>query len=195
MHIEQPKDPPVELKPPEEAIKSKGTYSLAIACKRSSSAQSGTSVVAKQTTHNGKPAIIFKASNYYGVIAEDCKWTMVGKFTMGRPKIEAILAKFIEQTPLKGKVRIGAYDYRHVFIDFDNEIDFNTVYFQRFMGITGSLMRMFKWSPDFDPNEETSLAPIWVLLQKLPFHVFKWDYLKQVLEQIGTPQRRHCYCH
>ncbi|XP_019264877.1 PREDICTED: uncharacterized protein LOC109242482 [Nicotiana attenuata] len=50
-------------------------------------------------------------------------------------------------------------------------------------------MRMFKWSPDFDPNEETSLAPIWVLLPELPFHMFKWEYLKQVLEQIGTPMK------
>lgn len=101
---------------------------------------------------------------------------------MGRPKIETIRAKFIEKIPLKGKVRIGAYDYRHVFIEFNNEADFNTTYFQRFMGISGALMRMFKWSPDFDPNEETSLAPIWVLLLELPFHMFKWDYLRQVLE-------------
>lgn len=53
---------------------------------------------------------------------------------MGRPKIETIRAKFIEQTPLKGKVRIGAYDYKHVFIDFNTESDFNTIYFQRFKG-------------------------------------------------------------
>ncbi|XP_070032979.1 uncharacterized protein [Nicotiana tomentosiformis] len=57
------------------------------------------------------------------------------------------------------------------------------------MGITGYFMRMFKWSPDFDPNEETSLAPIWVLLPELHFHVFKWDYLRQVLEKIRTPMK------
>ncbi|OIT21155.1 putative ribonuclease h protein [Nicotiana attenuata] len=108
---------------------------------------------------------------------------------MGRPKIETIRAKFIEQILLKGNVRIGAYDYRHVFIEFNNEADFNTAYFQRFMGISRALMRMFKWSPDFDPTEETSLAPIWVLLPELPFHMFKWDYLRHVLEQIGTPMK------
>lgn len=69
------------------------------------------------------------------------------------------------------------------------ESDFNTVYFQRFMGIYGSLMRMFKWSPDFDPNEETSLALIWVLFQKFPFYVLRWDYLRQVIEQIGSPMK------
>ncbi|KAM3306229.1 hypothetical protein P3S67_013099 [Capsicum chacoense] len=122
-------------------------------------------------------------------MAEKCRWTLVGKFTMGIPKIEVIRAKFIEQIPLKGKVRIGAYDYRHVFIDFNIEADYNLVYFQHFMTIAGLLMRMFKWPPDFDPNEEISLAPSWVLLPELPLHVFKWDYLKQILEQIGTPMK------
>lgn len=93
----------------------------------------------------------------------------------------------MEQTPLKGKVKIWAFDYRHVFIDFNQEFDFNSVYFKRFMDISGSIMRMFKWSPDFDPNEETTLAPIWVLLPELKFHLFNWRYLKQILSPVGTP--------
>lgn len=80
-------------------------------------------------------------------------------------QIELIRSKLLEQIPLNGKVRIWVCDYRHVFIDFNNEADLNEVYFKRFLGISGSFMRMIKWSPDFDPNEETSLAPIWVLLQ------------------------------
>uniref|UniRef100_M1CN18 Non-LTR retrolelement reverse transcriptase n=1 Tax=Solanum tuberosum TaxID=4113 RepID=M1CN18_SOLTU len=46
---------------------------------------------------------------------------------------------------------------------------------------------MFKWSPNFDPNAETSIAPIWVLLPELKYHLFKWDYLKQILAQVGNP--------
>lgn len=63
------------------------------------------------------PAVIFKADDYYGIMADECRWTMVGKFTYGRPRIESIRSKFLEQIPLKGKVRISAYNYRHVFID------------------------------------------------------------------------------
>ncbi|XP_060195129.1 uncharacterized protein LOC132624353 [Lycium barbarum] len=55
------------------------------------------------------------------------------------------------------------------------------------MEIGGSLMRIFKWSRDFDPNEETSLAPVWVLLPGLKFHLFKWEYLRQILTPIGIP--------
>lgn len=129
-------------------------------------------VVVRHTTHNGIPAVIFKVEDYYGVMADECRLILVGKFTYGRPKIEIIRSKFLEKIPLKGKVRIGAYDYRHVFIEFDTESDFNTVYFQRFIIIMSHLMHMFKWSLDFDPNEETPLALIWVLLPELKFHIF-----------------------
>ncbi|KAF3649915.1 hypothetical protein FXO38_17423 [Capsicum annuum] len=63
-------------------------------------------VIAKHTTHNKKPAVIFNASDYYGVMTDECKLTLVGKFTIGRPIIETIRSKLLEQTPLKGKVRI-----------------------------------------------------------------------------------------
>lgn len=144
-------------------------------------------VIARQTTHNDMPAVIFKAEDYYGVMADECKWTLVGKFTYGRPRIEVIRSNFLEQIPLKGKVRIGAYDYRHIFIDFNTEEDLNEVYFRRFLSISGSVMRIFKWNLDFDPNAETSIAPIWVLLPGLKYHLFNWDYLKQILAQVGNP--------
>ncbi|PHU25643.1 hypothetical protein BC332_03975 [Capsicum chinense] len=115
-------------------------------------------VIAKHTTHNGKPAAISNASDYYGVMADECELTFVGKFTMGRPRIETI-----------------------------SELDFNVVYFTIFMDIAGSLMRIFKWSLNFDPHEESSLAPIWVLLPELKFHLFEWNYLKQILAAVGTP--------
>lgn len=119
------------------------------------------------------------AENANGLWSENSPWA--------DPKLNQLGQNSLNKFLRKGKVRIGAYDYRHIFIEFNNELDFDAAYFQRFMGTFGALMRMFKWSLDFDPNEETSLAPIWVLLPELPFRMFKWDYLKQVLEQISTP--------
>lgn len=63
--------------------------------------------MAKHMRHKNKPAVIFKATDYYGVMAEECKLTLVGKFPTERSRIEIIRSKFLEQTPLKGKVRIG----------------------------------------------------------------------------------------
>ncbi|XP_060194994.1 uncharacterized protein LOC132624193 [Lycium barbarum] len=43
------------------------------------------------------------------------------------------------------------------------------------------------WHPDFKPEEDSLMAPIWVLLPKLPFHCHTWHYVKQILSPIGIP--------
>lgn len=53
----------------------------------SSKSRSGNpEVTARVTTHNGVPAVIFKASDYYGIMADECKLTLVGKFMRTRPQ-------------------------------------------------------------------------------------------------------------
>ncbi|MCD9558494.1 hypothetical protein HAX54_015881 [Datura stramonium] len=65
--------------------------------------QAGTEVKVRYSTHNGVPAVIFKANNYYGVMAEECKHTLVGKFLRSRPQIEKIRSKFAEKITIRGK--------------------------------------------------------------------------------------------
>ncbi|KAG5616620.1 hypothetical protein H5410_016444 [Solanum commersonii] len=69
--------------------------------------------MARQTTHNDMPTVIFKVDDYYG---DRCKLTLVEKFSYGRPRIEVIRSKFLEQIPVK---------------------DLNEVYFRRFLSIYG----------------------------------------------------------
>ncbi|KAH0743958.1 hypothetical protein KY290_031951 [Solanum tuberosum] len=44
-----------------------------------------------------------------------------------------------------------------------------------------------KWSTTFKPNSDHSLAPVWVNLPDLKWHLFEWDAICRILEQIGTP--------
>lgn len=37
-------------------------------------------VIATHTTHNGMPTILFKASDNYGIMAAECRLTIVGRF-------------------------------------------------------------------------------------------------------------------
>ncbi|PHU15174.1 hypothetical protein BC332_16379 [Capsicum chinense] len=41
--------------------------------------------------------------------------------------------------------------------------------------------------PNFKPVEDLSIAPVWVLLPKLPFHMHTWQYIKQIVSSVGTP--------
>ncbi|OIT32140.1 hypothetical protein A4A49_08908 [Nicotiana attenuata] len=113
----------------------------------SSTCQGRESVIATHTIHNGMPAVLFKAIDYYGVMAEECKLTIVRRFLKPRPQIDKI----------------------------------------RVIEIEGQQMWLQKWSPDFKPEKDLPIAPVWVLLPGLPFHMHTWNYVKQVVSAIGTP--------
>nr|XP_009777335.1 PREDICTED: stress response protein NST1-like [Nicotiana sylvestris] len=49
------------------------------------------------------------------------------------------------------------------------------------------VMWLQKWTPDFRREEDSPIAPIWVLLLGLPFHCHMWYYIKQILSPVGVP--------
>ncbi|XP_070040103.1 uncharacterized protein LOC142177333 [Nicotiana tabacum] len=48
-------------------------------------------------------------------------------------------------------------------------------------------MKILKWTTDFKPNSETSLAPVWINLPDLPWHYYEWDALCRIVGPIGNP--------
>jgi hypothetical protein len=47
-------------------------------------------------------------------------------------------------------------------------------------------MRVFKWTPHFHINEESSIGPVWVNLPMLSFHLYGEPSLLSITGQIGT---------
>lgn len=132
------------------------------------------------------PAVIFESDDYYGIMADECKFTIPGRFWKIRPQIEKIRPAIKETIPLRGTVKIGVYDNKNVFIDVYNEEDFNTIYCRHVIEIEGQPMWLTRWSPDFTPEEDSPLTPVWVLLPKLPFHLHTWHHIKQILSPTGV---------
>ncbi|XP_069152145.1 uncharacterized protein [Solanum lycopersicum] len=114
------------------------------------------------TTRQGLPAVLIDENDYYVKLAEICKYTLVGKFTNTMPRMEQVRKSFIQQTQLMGGVKITHFNSRHVYIDLDNELDYQTVWTKLKMTIEGQAMRIQAWTPDFTPEEETPIVPIWV---------------------------------
>ncbi|OIT29282.1 hypothetical protein A4A49_35251 [Nicotiana attenuata] len=141
---------------PPELIDTKLTYSIKIISSSNTpnppNCHSRDSVIATHTTQNGMPAVLFKATDYYGVMAEECKLTIVGRFLKPRPQIDKIRSKFKELISIKGSVKIEVYDNYNVFLDFTNEEDINTVWFRSVIEIEGQQMWLQKWSPNFKPG-------------------------------------------
>ncbi|KAL0356481.1 UNVERIFIED_CONTAM: hypothetical protein Sradi_4095000 [Sesamum radiatum] len=48
-------------------------------------------------------------------------------------------------------------------------------------------MRVFKWSPTFILDQESSIVPVWVNFPDLPAHLFRKDALHTIATFVGTP--------
>ncbi|KAL0334477.1 UNVERIFIED_CONTAM: hypothetical protein Sradi_4659600 [Sesamum radiatum] len=48
-------------------------------------------------------------------------------------------------------------------------------------------MRVFKWSPTFTPDQESSIVPVWVNFSELPAHLFHKDAIFSIASIVGTP--------
>ncbi|OIT20531.1 hypothetical protein A4A49_37519 [Nicotiana attenuata] len=175
---------------PTEGIEKKISYAKTIMAPSSSTMNpifhEREKVIAKHTTHNGMPAVIFKAKDYYGIMVEECKYIIVGRFLKIRPQIDRIRSRFKKLITLKGSARIDVYDNYNVFIYLFNEEDWQTIWFKRVIEIFGRQMWLQIWSPYFKPEEDLLVAPAWVLLWGLTFHMYTWNYVKQILSFAGT---------
>ncbi|EOY02236.1 Uncharacterized protein TCM_011923 [Theobroma cacao] len=48
-------------------------------------------------------------------------------------------------------------------------------------------MRVFKWSPDFQPEKESSVVPVWISFPNLPAHLHEKSALMMVARTVGKP--------
>ncbi|XP_075095480.1 uncharacterized protein LOC142173738 [Nicotiana tabacum] len=135
--------------------------------------------------HKGKSAVYFTI-NEEVELAKDCKFTLIGKFSHGRPSIKDIRSDFTARFTLKGQVQIGHCNLKHIFMDFSLEEDYLNIYSRRKLMVLGSLMRLVTWTIDFNPEEETPLTPVWIHLPELKWHYYNWDALLRITYPLGT---------
>ncbi|KAK4433517.1 hypothetical protein Salat_1114000 [Sesamum alatum] len=50
-------------------------------------------------------------------------------------------------------------------------------------------MRVFKWTPSFNPREESPIVPVWVRLSELPIQFFEREALFSIARLLGAPLR------
>ncbi|KAH0673761.1 hypothetical protein KY284_024848 [Solanum tuberosum] len=137
------------------------------------------------TTKQGLPAVLYVKDEIIKDLAAACKYTLIGKFSTTMPKVDLIRNNFILQTQLSGGVKIAHFNSRHVYIDLDNELDYNMVWTKQRMTIAGKVMRIQVWTPSFKPAEGTSIVPIWISLPELPWHCYNKEFVTGMLSPIG----------
>ncbi|GAA0171394.1 hypothetical protein LIER_41147 [Lithospermum erythrorhizon] len=136
-------------------------------------------------TKEGNPAVVFKASDKAKYLAK-MKCVLVGKFSHGRPPI-GLIKEFFTGLKLKGAYNISLYDTKHLFIECALMEDFTRLWMRITWYVKGFPMRMFKWTPDFSPEKESPLTPVWIHFEGLPLYLFDDEPLLSIANSIGQP--------
>ncbi|KAL0444093.1 UNVERIFIED_CONTAM: hypothetical protein Slati_2132000 [Sesamum latifolium] len=79
---------------------------------------------------------------------------MVGKFSHGYPNMQTIRTYFAK-LGFRGAYSVGVINIKHILIKLSNEEDLSRLWLKQILFIKGFPMRLFKWSPYFNPKVES----------------------------------------
>ncbi|GAA0160853.1 hypothetical protein LIER_17310 [Lithospermum erythrorhizon] len=136
---------------------------------------------------DGNPSVVFKVSDKHKYINK-MKHVLIGKFSHGRPAI-GLIKEFFVGLKLKGEYNVSLYDTKHLFIECSLMEDFTRLWMRITWYVKGFAMRMFKWTPEFNPHKESPLSPVWAHFDGLPLYLFDHEALLSIANSIGSPLR------
>ncbi|KAK4386321.1 hypothetical protein Sango_2502700 [Sesamum angolense] len=132
-----------------------------------------------------RPTLIFNDMETLSFTAA-YRYALVGKFSYGAPQYQNLHC-LIARLGIKCAFTISMINAKHVLISLSNEADLSHLWLRRIWHVQGFPMRVFKWTPTFTLEQESSIVPVWVCFPKLLAHLFHKDALFAVASMIGTP--------
>ncbi|KAL2235590.1 UNVERIFIED_CONTAM: hypothetical protein Sindi_1291200 [Sesamum indicum] len=143
--------------------------------------------IGSDSSYKGEPGIIY-SSEETAHLASRLKFTLVGRFSHSLPNLNFLRIRII-RLGLKGNVTVDRLNFKHVLIRLANEEDFARIWLRGEWTFDSFHMRVFKWTPNFDPKIELAIAPVWIRLPELPVHLFEKNALFTLASKIGKPLR------
>ncbi|KAI3473566.1 hypothetical protein Pfo_031529 [Paulownia fortunei] len=104
------------------------------------------------------------------------------------PPLKQLHQQFVA-LKLSGGHSVRVLNSKHILNILSNDADYTRLWLRRIWFFEGFPMRLFKWSPLFDPKLESAIVPVWIRLLELPVHLFEKAALKAIAELIGKPLR------
>ncbi|CAM8897315.1 unnamed protein product [Rhodiola kirilowii] len=133
---------------------------------------------------DGKPSIPFSTAELQ-VGIDNLKYSLVVKFSVGRPPIEEVRKVFSQSWALNGPCSIGAWDARHILIVLQSELDARKVLAHPVRKLGHSYFRVFRWSTEFDTKKEPTTTTTWVRLLNLPPQLYNQGYMESIVSSFG----------
>ncbi|KAG6491488.1 hypothetical protein ZIOFF_052839 [Zingiber officinale] len=75
----------------------------------------------------------------------------------------------------------------HIFLHLTSIEDMARIWTRGVWRIGGSILRIFKWTPHFSYEAESSLVPVWVQFPDLPVHMFNKNCVFSMARIVGCP--------
>lgn len=109
-------------------------------------------------TTDGKDIVVSFSSQEISSHSEQFSHTFILKFASGCPKI-ARVQEVVSSWGLTSAYCVAPMDPKHSVLYLSSEIDHKNVWTRGTYRIDSHLMRILKWSPDFNPKENWLLLP------------------------------------
>ncbi|VFQ86944.1 unnamed protein product [Cuscuta campestris] len=132
----------------------------------------------------GLPCISFSKEEVENLAAKFSK-ALVGTFFFNRPSLDFIRTT-LERMGFIG-FSVTLIDSTHILLNFSSDDDFHRCFKQREWSLGAYKMLISKWTPNFDPNIESPIMPIWISIKNLPIHFHAKESLMQIARIFGNP--------
>ncbi|KAK6118747.1 hypothetical protein DH2020_047514 [Rehmannia glutinosa] len=118
----------------------------------------------------------------------DSAWnhTLIGKFSFAIPTPSSINKGFVA-LDLRGTFKWSFSTPSHIIMKFDLEEDYQKIWLGMIWSFGDCPMRVFKWTPEFNPREEVPIAPVWIRLPGLPIQFCDYHALYAMCKEVGNP--------
>ncbi|KAG6671289.1 hypothetical protein I3843_Q001900 [Carya illinoinensis] len=118
-------------------------------------------------------------------VAEGFPFALVLKFICTRPLIDAVRLAIVKTWGLLEIPTVSFMEDYHVLVQMASEREFVHGWAREGQIIEGCGFRIFRWTKDFDLQEEPSMAAQWIFLPGLPMHLYRWDCLQILASRFG----------
>lgn len=140
----------------------------------------------KRGFFDGMQTFFFFSKEATASLAAPFVHSLIDKFSHGRPTVK-VLTKHLFELKLKGNVSLKTLSGKHVLIEISNEEDYTRIWMRQQWWFDGYPMRVFKWTPTFNPREESPVFPVWIRLPGLPVHLFDKRAMAELAKFVGVP--------
>ncbi|KAK4732850.1 hypothetical protein R3W88_025838 [Solanum pinnatisectum] len=114
------------------------------------------------------------------------QYALVAKFSYGRPDMIDLRKIFTRHFEIKGDCNLGLLDHRHFLVRLSNREDFMEVYSRA--GVNNQYQcQIQRWTPWFNPKEETPIALAWISFPSLSTKIFSREALFSLASAVGLP--------